>query len=117
MSADYKFTGMYDLHATDWPEPDQGFTDYPTKNINAHFSAEEQLELFPDGYNPPEGYESYHNYMKRSLKEERENNNLSEYKYKGMIEEAIADIKLRLKILEKNYADLYLKRHQNKSSI
>jgi hypothetical protein len=101
-----------------WPEPDQGFTDYPAKKTIT--PDKNQLELFPHGYNPPkdrEGHyeydrrESYHAYIGRRLKEERENNNLSEYKYKGMIEEAIADIKSRLKILEKNYADLYLKGH------
>jgi len=105
-----KSLGMYDQHDTAWPEPDQGFTDYLQSRKIDSFT-EKQLELFPNGYNPPEGYESYHNYIKRRLKEERENNNLSEYKYKGMIEEAIADIKSRLKVLEKNYADLYPKRH------
>ena len=92
-----------------WPEPDQGFTDYPAKKIMT--SEKDQLELFPHGYNPPKGQEGHYEYMRRRLKEERGNNNLSEYKYKGMIEEAIADIKSRLKILEKNYADLYLKGH------
>ena len=96
-------------YKNDWPEPDQGFTDYsPKKTITPD---KNQLELFPHGYNPPQDREGYHAYMGRRLKEERENNNLSEYKYKGMIEEAIADIKSRLKILEKNYADLYTKGH------
>ena len=101
--------GMHDIHDSEWNNENGFDGTYPTYKEKTLAEIEKQGELFQHGDFPPEHEERYHEYMARRLRETRIKANLDPYKYRGQVEEAILDIKDRLRILEKLYANLYPK--------